>query len=45
MCTPGGLSEVTDYPVGAGAGGPTGSLAPVDVAPGRCKGVPGLLGL
>ena len=45
MYTPRGLSDVTGYPVGAGAGGPKGSLAPADIAPVRCKGVPGLLGL
>jgi hypothetical protein len=38
-----------DYPMWrgtpSGAGGPKASLALADVAPGRCKGVPGLLGL
>jgi hypothetical protein len=44
-----GLSDATGYPVGAGAGGPKGSLAPIDpssVAEGnplRCLAPPALL--
>jgi hypothetical protein len=30
MYKPRGLSDATGYPVGAGAGGPKGSLAPAD---------------
>jgi hypothetical protein len=45
MYKPRGLSDATGYPVGAGAGGSKGSLAPADVAPVRYKGVPGLVGL